>query len=200
MLSELDVRIGYRPVMSAGPVPSAVDLVKGLSLLATRLVVTPASGPLVALRERLIGELLGDSERAIAPLGPDFFLVTHVGGATTTTDRAGVVATLQGLGERDGHLMACELAELVSDDDGAAGHGALCSMSAQPQEADAGGEADRVSVSRIPFAFFVRCDGDRMTSETIFLDLQGTEVTELEGTLASLQDGLAAAVETLFGS
>ena len=186
--------------MSAGTVPSAIDLVGGLSLLAARLEAAPASGPLVALRERLIGELLGASERAIAPLGPDFFLVTHVGGATTTTDRAGVVATLQGLEERDGHLMAVELEDLVSDEAGAAGHGALCSLSAQPQDGDPGDDSDRVSVSRIPFAFFVRCEGDRMTSETIFLDLQGTEVTELEGTLASLQDGLAAAVEALFGS
>ncbi len=186
--------------MSSGTVPSATDLVGGLSLLALRLEAAPTSGPLVALRERLIGELLGDSERAIAPLGPDFVLVTHVGGATTTTDRAGVVATLQGLGERGGHLMACELAELVSDDDGAAGHGALCSMSAQPPEAAAGGEGDRVSVSRIPFAFFVRCEGDRMTSETIFLDLQGTDVTELEGSLSSVREGLLAAVAERFGS
>ena len=186
--------------MSSGTVPSANDLVGGLSLLALRLEAAPTSGPLVALRDRLIGELLGDSERAIAPLGPDFVLVTHVGGATTTTDRAGVVATLQGLEEREGHLMAVELNDLVSDDAGAAGHGSLCSMSAHPQDGDADGEPDGVSVSRIPFAFFVRCEGERMTSETIFLDLQGTEVSELGGSLASVQEGLPAAVAELFGS
>lgn len=194
MTSEVDVRIGYGARMSSGAVPSASDIVGGLSLLAARLETASAKGPLLALRERLVGELLGDSERAIAPLDDDFCLVTHVGGNTIATDRDGVAGSLRGLAAREDHLMWVELAELVSDDRTVAGHGALCSMSGVPPVEDTAGPTGRVSVSRMPFAFFVGCDDDRMTSETVFLDADDTELTEHEGTVADVRDGLAAAV------
>jgi hypothetical protein len=180
--------------MNSGTIPSASDLVGGLSPLASRLRTAPATGPLVALRERLMGELLGDTARALAALGTDFRLVTHVRGTMSTTDRAGVEANLRAMEGHD-HLMWVELSDLVSDDEMVAGHGLLCSMIGRPPEADGAGGAEWVSVSKMPFAFFVRCDNALMTSETVFVMLEETEVRELEGSVASARAGLEAAAE-----
>jgi hypothetical protein len=156
--------------------PGEDEVLAAFRLIDDRLARHPGSAALTALRERLAGELVGDGDRVDATLSPGFSLVTHAGGATRTTGREEVIASVRRLGATPGGaLMWLSLDGLVVDGDAVAAHGTLLTMSPAPD-----GGLRRTAA---PLAFFIRFDGPAMASESLFLDVQASRSTVVTGSL-----------------
>src|SRR5262245_27334149 len=150
------------------------DVLRAFRLIDRRLATAPDSWSprlLRPLRDRLAGELIGDADRVGRTLGPAFTLVTHAGGTSTTTDRAGIVETIRRQGQAKGAAMTwLRLADLVVDRDTIAGQGVLRTLLAGPLAARQGwrdvAPADRC-LTTIPIAFFLRFADGLMVSEIL---------------------------------
>ncbi|MCM3883418.1 hypothetical protein [Frankia sp. R82] len=150
--------------------PEESDLLSAFRLIDEQLATAPGAENLVAFRERMLAELVGDADRVAATLAPGFSLVTQVGGKTLTSGRDQLVASIQRLGAAPGGaLMWLRLDGLVADRTTIAGHGSLVTLTAVPS----GGLRRTVG----PLAFFVTGDGPLITSESIYLDPQADETS-----------------------
>jgi hypothetical protein len=186
--TDIDVNIGVMPSESRpGSDIGATtdDLIQAFRLIDGRLSGDGGRGPLAVLRERLLGELVGDADRVAATLSPDFVLVSHGGGASTTTAGPRMVESIRRQGAA-GMLMWVELDELLVEDDAVAGQGVLRTMRA------AGGGADGVALTTDPLALFLRFAGDLMTSEVVFLDTAAGGSTTVHGVALPSREHLLA--------
>jgi hypothetical protein len=64
-------------------------MTRAIAVVNERASSTEHPGPLRALRERLIGELMADADRAAAVLAADFELTSWTGGTRRVTDLLG---------------------------------------------------------------------------------------------------------------
>jgi hypothetical protein len=124
--------------------------------------------PLLTLRERLAGELLGDDQRVAATLAPAFTLVTHTGGTTSTISGRDMVDGIRRQGQT-GVMLWVQLDDLAVGSDVVAGNGLLHTF-----------RPDTSALTTLPLAFFIRYAGDGlMTSEVIFMDLSASSTTPI---------------------
>jgi hypothetical protein len=156
--------------------PGEQDLLQAFRVIDDALGASACRGGLLAFRERLAGELLGEAERVATALGPGFELVTHAHGATTVTSRDAVIASIRALGET-GAVIWAELDDLAADRGVVAGHGLLRTLTVA---ADGGSEGPgRSRLTTVPFAFFIRFDGELMSSEVLYMDAAASQTIML---------------------
>jgi hypothetical protein len=174
-------------VTAAGP--SEHDVLEAFRLIDRRLAdpADPADPVvLLALRDRLAGELVGDADRVAARLSPGFTLVTHAGGTTTTT-REALLRGVRRQGATGGaSLMWLRLTDLVVDTTSLAGQGSLDTLLTAAVATAAGrGRSDLTEsdllFTTVPIAFVIRFDGQLMASETLYLDAGSSRVEVLGG-------------------
>ncbi|CAO5160491.1 DUF222 domain-containing protein [Frankia sp. AiPs1] len=156
--------------------PAESDLVQAFRRIDEQRARDPEAVNLVAFRERLLGELVGDADRVAAALAPGFTLVTHAGGKTQTSSGDQVVSGVRRLGAvPGGALMWLRLDDLVADRTTIAGHGSLVTLAAAPT----GGLHRTVA----PLAFFIVSEttdaGSVMTSESLYLNPGAQETAVL---------------------
>lgn len=135
----------------------------------------------LAFRRRLLGELVFDGDLVASTLTPGFELVVNAGGARTLTSGAAMVTGLR-QGAEQPAAMWLDWDDLIMN--GAlAGHGQLVTLlspAAAATRGISGLAADGLAVTSCPVAFFVRFDGDLMSSEVLYMDPRQTAVTLLE--------------------
>jgi hypothetical protein len=149
-----------------------LDVLQAFRVIDARLAAGPRWPSVLALRERLAGELLSEVDRVAGTLADDFELETVTGGSKTTTDRTALLGSIRRQHEAEGEaMMWMELVALVVEETAIAGQGTLHMLRAAP-----GGSAH---ITSIPLAFFIHFDGALMTSEVIFMDPPRTEPTVL---------------------
>jgi hypothetical protein len=146
---------------------SEARVLQAFRLIAERVEVANPSAPLVALRERLVGELLGDAQRVAATLAPDFVLEIHAGGPATTLAGHDVVAGIDRQGEA-GVMLWTELNDLMVEPLAVGGSGHLHTFRPDPG-----------SVTSFPFAFFIHYADGLMTSEVAFMEVSAGVNTQL---------------------
>jgi hypothetical protein len=153
--------------------PSADELLQAFRLIDDRLAAGAVSGPLLSLRRRLAGELLGDPELVSSTLAENFELGTHAGAALTVSGRQAVIASVERMADPAARvLMWVKFDDLLSDRDAIAVQGDLLtirSVAARGPETTVGGQPG-LSLTSMPIALFLRFRGDLMTSETIYLN------------------------------
>ncbi len=151
-----------------------LDVLHAFRLIDSLLEAGPRRGSLLALRDRLAGELLSDSDRVAATLADDFELTTVTGGCRTTTDRNALIEGIRRQNEGDGGaMMWMELEDLVVEESALAGQGMLRMLRSAPEATTS------ASVTSIPLAFFLRFRTALMTSEVIFMEAPRPESTVL---------------------
>jgi hypothetical protein len=138
---------------------SEARVLQAFRLIAERVEAGAPSAPLVALSERLAGELLGDAQRVAATLAPDFVLEAHTGGPTTTLAAKDMVAGIGRQGEA-GVMLWTELDDLMVEPRVVGGSGLLHTFRPDPG-----------SVTSFPFAFFIHYADRLMTSEVAFMEV-----------------------------
>ena len=152
-----------------------VDPVAGLSAVDEKIERTPDRAQrrmLELLRERLVGELLGDTERVFATLAPGFTLVTRIAGTPGSSVGAGAFRAMTAQAATAGVLVWCEWDHLVVDGDGLVAEGVLNTV--RP-----GGEpGGRVRVRTAVVILVAYADG-LMPRETLYMDPTAAEVTPL---------------------
>jgi hypothetical protein len=169
-----------------------LDLLQAFRLIDSRLAAATSDRQLLALRDRLAGELLNDGDRVGATLADEFELVTITAGSRTTTKRNTLIESMERKSETgDNALMWMELEDLVVDETAIAGQGTLRMLHPAPEvtarESDEHGEGD-ASLTSIPLAFFLRFRGNLMSSEVIYMESPSTEVTPLRrGALPTIE-------------
>ncbi len=178
-------------------VASEVDVLQAFRFIDALLAAGPRRESLLALRDRLAGELLGDGDRVASTLADEFELTTVAGGSSTTTDRGALIASIGRQGDGDGEgdgdgaaMIWMELEDLVVEESAIAGRGMLRMLGSTPGEPTSGQRAvDLVSshLTSIPLAFFLRFDGALMTSEVIFMAGPLPESTVLRKELPSIE-------------
>ena len=162
--------------MSEDALMSTDRMLQAFRVIDDRCGDAATAGSLLALRERLAGELLGDDVRVAATLAPDFALVTHTGGPATTIAGRDMVDGIRRQGNA-GVVIWTELDDLVAAPDVVAGHGLLHTFSPDPR-----------AVATCPLAFFIRYAEGFMTSEVAFMDVSAATTTSLpNGTTPSIE-------------
>ena len=157
-----------------GDVDPDLDVLQAFRLIDSLLDAGPRRASLLALRDRLAGELLGDGDGVASTLAEDFVLRTVTGGSSTLTDRNALIASIRRQSEADGEaMMWMELEDLVVEEAALAGQGTLRMLRSAP------GTPASAHVTSIPLAFFIRFDGVLMSSEVIFMEPPGPESTVL---------------------
>lgn len=154
-------------------------VLQAFRLIGERLDSGAPSLPLDLLRERLVGELLGDAQRVAATLASDFVLVTHAGGPATTLAGSDMVDGISRQAAA-GAILWTELDDLVVEEDVVAGDGLFHTL-----------PPDSGYVTTLPFAFFIRYANRMMASEVAFLDVSATVTTPLSGGAAPSRERLA---------
>ncbi len=149
-----------------------LDVLQAFRLIDSLLETGPRRASLLALRDRLVGELLSDCDRVASTLAEDFALRTVMGGSSTMTDRNALIASIRRQNETEA-MMWMELEDLVVGETALAGQGTL-RMRRAASEAPAS-----AYVTSIPLAFFLRFHGGLMNSEVIFMETPGPESTVL---------------------
>lgn len=136
------------------------------------------------LYRRLIAELFGDGDSVTAMLEPDFRLVVHSAGNTTTLPADTVTAGVRAQ-QSAGTLIWTEFDELVVDGQLVAGCGTFCSLKI-------GGQ----SLTTMPVAIFLRFTASRMASELAYMGghsaataVAPDDMPSIEGLRAQLDPG-----------
>jgi hypothetical protein len=142
-------------------------VLQAFRVIGDRLDGGEPAPPLLTLRERLAGELLGDGQRVAATLAPAFSLVTHTGGPPSTIAGRVMVDGISRQGNA-GVMLWAELDDLLVETEVAAGDGLLHTFHPEPG-----------SITSYPFAFFIHYAGDLMESEVAFLDASAAVTTSL---------------------
>jgi len=150
------------------------DVLQAFRLIDSLLTAGPSLESLLALRDRLAGELLSDADRVASTLADNFELRTVTGGSSTTTDRDALIKSIRRQSEAGGEaMMWMELEDLVVGESALAGQGLLRMLRAAPG-ATTDGQSDNETVcahlTSIPLAFFLRFERALMTSEVIFME------------------------------
>jgi hypothetical protein len=109
------------------------------------------------LHRRLIAELFGDGDSVAAILEPDFKLVVHSAGNTSTLPADTVAAGVQAQ-RSAGTLLWTEFDELVVDGQLVAGSGTFCTLKIAGH-----------SLTTMPVAIFLRFTASRMASELAYM-------------------------------
>lgn len=158
------------------------------------LARAPAPPRVEAFRQRLLGELVFDADLVSSTLTPEFELVSHAGGVSTTIAGPAMVA---GLRASRGAAMWLDWDDLVIDEV-LGGHGrlvTLLSSAAAAARGVSGVGPDALAVTSCPIAFFVRFSGDLMASEALYMDARQTAVTVLPDAAMPSAEHLLALVE-----
>ncbi len=116
-----------------------------------------ANASMKALGQRLVGELLGETEYVAAALDPTFEVVMHSGG-TTVTLPGSMIAEGVAAQAAAGALMWTEFDDFVVDGDTIATSGVMLTLLLIDQ-----------SLITTPVGLFLRFSADRMTSEVAFM-------------------------------
>lgn len=123
------------------------QIAASLTTIDDRIRETPGVCPqLLGLRGRLIGELLGDRDRILGALAPEFTLVRHVPGtaaAAVPADafRASIDAFCAG-----GRMLWVDWDHLAVDRETLMGHGVMSSLSPVTEESPATLTTDRIAI------------------------------------------------------
>lgn len=124
------------------------------------------------LRDRLLGELIGDADRVAATLTADFEL--RMGGSEAAVPGATMVEGIRRQGAA-GLAIWVELDDLLVRDDRIAANGTLHTLTRHAPDAEHAAE-----LASCPIALFLRFAGDLMSSEVIYLDTANASSTSLE--------------------
>jgi hypothetical protein len=160
--------------------PTIAEMTSAIAVVSDRASSADHPGPLRALRERLIGELLADADQATAVLAPDFELISWSRGTKSVTDRATMVESLRQLVPGSVFIWT-DLDHLVADGSAIGLSGRLFMLTTAPRAGRDSLEADEAVLSSTPLAAFFRCSGELMTEETVHLDRTATVETVLHG-------------------
>jgi hypothetical protein len=142
---------------------------------------------LIALRERLAGEMLGEVERVVSAVDDGFVLRTCLpSGAVEVT---ALDAFREGLARMqpiaDQMLMWVELDHLLIEDNSMAGEGVLrtlvTSHLAREMYNASGVDDDCLYLSKLSLAFFIDFTGSKMAAETVYMDPSSASVEPLKG-------------------
>jgi hypothetical protein len=142
-------------------------VLQAFEVIDERLRCGGPSATLLPLRERLVGELLGDGPRVATTLNADFVLTTHTGGPPGTLGGRDMVEGIVRQGDI-GVALWCEFDDLVTDIEAVAAHGTLHTFRPDPG-----------SVVAVPMAMFLRYADGLMASEVVFLDMAAAVTTPL---------------------
>jgi hypothetical protein len=117
----------------------------------------PAGPSLKSLRQRLVGELFGDSADVAATFDPAFEVLSH-GGERSVRIPGSAIAEAARDRAAAGMLMWLELDDLVIDGDSIAACGAMVTL-----------HVTQRTLTTVPIGIFFRFSGGRMTSEVFFM-------------------------------
>ena len=170
------------------PAVGSEQLLQAFTVIDEQLTAGGPATPLLLLRKRLIGELVGDGDQVASTLAPAFELVMRTGGeATTTTGRAMVEGIRRG--GHAGVVIWVEFDDLLASTERIAGQGTMGTIVPVDE--------DTVTVATTPFAMFIRLADELMTSEVVFVDSTERSTTTVpRSSLPARAELLAAVVST----
>lgn len=182
--------------MTLSSVPYEDQVRKSFAVVDGLIEHSSAPARLLGFRSRLLGELVYDADLVASTLNPGFELIVNAGGARAQTSGEAMVAGLRTQGATQGAAMWLDWDDLVIDDV-LAGHGELLTLlspTAAAARGISGVAPDGLAVTSVPIAFFVRFDGNLMSSEVLYMDPRQTKTTLLEAQSMPTPEQLLALV------